>query len=147
MERDLNETSANLRRLAQEVDETRRRMVIGGTFYVLCWLLVCLFTPVVRVYPWTTLGVAVAFLGLAVARVVLKPPVSDDAAVLTRWLDGQWIIIQSSAALWGGVVFWTLICETVIWDMLTRAFTPTSRTTAAMVTAASKYPADTDMPK
>jgi hypothetical protein len=46
-----------------------------------------------------------------------------------------------------GVVFWMLIWETVIWDMLTRASTPTSRATAAMVTVASRYPADTDMPK
>jgi hypothetical protein len=35
------------------------------------------------------------------------------------------------------VVFWMLIWETVIWDMLTlKAFTPTSRRTAAMVTVA-----------
>ena len=40
-----------------------------------------------------------------------------------------------------------LISETVIWDMLTNAFTPASRATAAMVTAASRYPADTDMLK
>jgi hypothetical protein len=39
-----------------------------------------------------------------------------------------------------GVVFWMLIWETVIWDMLTKAFTPTSRRTAAMVTVASRYP-------
>ena len=45
------------------------------------------------------------------------------------------------------MVFWMLIWETVIWDMLTRASTPTSRATAAMVTVASRYPADTDMPK
>src|SRR5438477_3531880 len=36
-----------------------------------------------------------------------------------------------------------LIWETVIWDMLTRASTPSSRATAAMVTVASRYPADT----
>jgi hypothetical protein len=40
-----------------------------------------------------------------------------------------------------------LIWETVIWDMLTRAVTPASRATAAMVTLASRYPTDTDMPK
>src|SRR6266850_6103866 len=40
-----------------------------------------------------------------------------------------------------------LISETVIWDMLTNAFTPASRATAAMVTVTSRYPADTDMPK
>jgi hexulose-6-phosphate isomerase len=40
-----------------------------------------------------------------------------------------------------------LIWETVIWDMLTSASNPTSRATAAMVTVASRYPAETDMPK
>jgi hypothetical protein len=40
-----------------------------------------------------------------------------------------------------------LIWETVNWDMLTRASTPTSRATVAMVTVAVRYPADTDMPK
>jgi hypothetical protein len=46
-----------------------------------------------------------------------------------------------------GVVFWMLIWETVIWDMLTRASTPTSRATAGMVTLAVRYPGETDMPK
>jgi hypothetical protein len=45
------------------------------------------------------------------------------------------------------VVFWMLIWETVILAILTRASTPTSRATAAMVTVAVRYPADTDMPK
>jgi len=45
------------------------------------------------------------------------------------------------------VVFWMLISETAIWDMLTNALTPASRATAAMVTLASRYPADTDIPK
>jgi hypothetical protein len=45
------------------------------------------------------------------------------------------------------MVFWMLIWETVIWDMLTRASTSTSRATAAMVTVIVSYPADTDMPK
>ena len=35
-----------------------------------------------------------------------------------------------------GVVFWMLIWETVTWNMLTRALTPSSRATAAMVTLA-----------
>ena len=46
-----------------------------------------------------------------------------------------------------GVVFRMLIWETVICERLTRAFTPTSRATVAMVTAASRYPGDTAMPK
>ena len=58
MERDLDSTGMNLRRLAHEVAETRRRMVIGGSFYVLGWVLVCLFTPVVRTYPWASAALA-----------------------------------------------------------------------------------------
>lgn len=109
MERDLDSTGLNLRRLAQEVAETRRRMVIGGSFYVLGWVLVCLFTPVMTTYPWASAALAALFIGLAIARVVVRPPAEGSAEVLTRWLDLQWMIIQVSAATWGGVVFWTLI--------------------------------------
>jgi diguanylate cyclase (GGDEF)-like protein len=109
MERDFDSAGINLRRLGHEVAETRRRMVIGGSFYVLGWVLVCLFTPVVPSYPATSIVLALFFVGLAIARVVIRPPQSEDPAVLTRWLDLQWIIIQISAATWGGVVLWTLI--------------------------------------
>src|SRR6202040_2166278 len=43
-----------------------------------------------------------------------------------------------------GVVCWILIWETVSWDMLTSASTPTYRATVPMVTVASRYAADTD---
>lgn len=109
MERDLESTGLNLRRLAHEVAETRRRMVIGGSFYVLGWVLVCLFTPVVRTYPLTALALAAFYVGLAILRVVLRPPEDGPAEAMVRWLDWQWIIIQLSAATWGGVVFWTLV--------------------------------------
>ncbi|WP_146152047.1 GGDEF domain-containing protein [Ahniella affigens] len=109
MERDIEHRGINLRRLAHEVDETRRRMVVGGVFYVLGWLLVCLFTPAISVYPWASLTIAVIFVSLAVARLALRPPVSQDPRVLTHWLDLQWLIIQVSAAVWGAVVLWTLI--------------------------------------
>ena len=109
MERDLESTGLNLRRLAHEVAETRRRMVIGGSFYVLGWVLVCLFTPVVRTYPLTALALAAFYVGLAILRVVLRPPGDGAAAAMVRWLDTQWVIIQLSAATWGGVVYWTLV--------------------------------------
>lgn len=109
MERDLESTGLNLRRLAHEVAETRRRMVIGGSFYVLGWLLVCLFTPVVRAHLWPSLLLAAFFIGLAIVRVVLRPPAAGGPEALTRWLDLQWVLIQVSAATWGGVVLWTLI--------------------------------------
>lgn len=114
MDREFETTGVNLRRLSHEVIETRRRMVIGGSFYVLGWVLVCLFTPVVRSYPATSIVLALFFIGLAAARVVIKPPLSQDPTLLTRWLDLQWIIIQVSAATWGGVVLWTLIDPVLI---------------------------------
>ena len=42
---DEGHAALNLRRFAQEIDDTRRRVVIGGSFYVLGWLLVAIFTP------------------------------------------------------------------------------------------------------
>ena len=45
------------------------------------------------------------------------------------------------------VVFWMLISETVIWDMFTNTLTAASRATAAIVTVASRSPADGDMLK
>lgn len=109
MDRDLESTGFSLRRLGHEAAETRQRMVIGGTFYVLGWLLVCLFTPVVRTYPAISIMLALFYVGLAVLRVVLRPPTGGTAEALAGWLDQQWIIIQVSAATWGGIVFWTLI--------------------------------------
>lgn len=102
-------TGMNLRRLAHEVEESRRRMVVGGVYYVLGWLLVCIFTPAVRVYPVTAIVLALLFIGLGVLRLLVKPPAGDDPSDKVRWLDIQWGIIQVSAATWGGVVFWTLM--------------------------------------
>lgn len=109
MERDLETVGADLRRLAHEVAETRQRMVIGGSFYVLGWVLVCLFTPVLRAHMLASLLLAALFIGLALARVLLRPPFAGGADAMVRWLDLQWIIIQVSAATWGGVVLWTLM--------------------------------------
>ena len=109
MERDLQSTGINLRRLAHEVEESRRRMIVGGVYYVLGWLLVCLFTPAVSAYPVTTIVLAVVFIALGVARILLKLPAMDHPPDMVRWLDIQWGIIQVSAATWGGVVFWTLM--------------------------------------
>lgn len=98
-----------LRPLAAEVEDTRRRVVVGGTFYVLGWLLVTLFTPVFAHYPIATLLIAAMFVSLALARAMLKPPVDTEITRRLRWLDLQWAIIQVSAGLWGAIVLWTLL--------------------------------------
>ncbi len=99
----------NPRRFAQEIDDTRRRVVIGGSFYVLGWLLVAIFTPVFAHYPLATLLVAAYFVGLAIARIVLVPPAEPATARRMTWLNLQWAVIQASAVVWGGVLLWALL--------------------------------------
>lgn len=101
--------SPSLRRFAQEIDDTRRRVVIGGTFYVLGWLLVAVFTPVHAHYPRATWLVGLYFVGLAVARFLFRPPAEAETDRRMTWLNLQWVIIQASAAAWGAVLLWTLL--------------------------------------
>jgi diguanylate cyclase len=102
-------SAPSLRRFAQEIDDTRRRVVIGGTFYVLGWLLVAIFTPVHVHYPLATWLVSGYFVGLAIARVLLRPPPEVETARRLAWLNLQWVIIQASAGAWGAVLLWTLL--------------------------------------
>ncbi len=99
----------NLRRFAQEIDDTRRRVVIGGSFYVLGWLLLAIYSPVFNHYPIPTVLIALFFIGLAIARVVIVPPAAPATARRMVWLNLQWVIIQISAGVWGGVLLWTLL--------------------------------------
>jgi diguanylate cyclase len=99
----------NLRRFAQEIEDTRRRVVIGGSFYVLGWMLVAIFTPVFSHYPVTTLLISVYFVGLATVRIVYVPPAEPATDRRMFWLNVQWVVIQASAGVWGGVLLWTLL--------------------------------------
>lgn len=103
------QANINLRRFAQEIDDTRRRVVIGGSFYVLGWLLVAIFTPVHATYPLATWVIAGYFVGLAIVRIVYVPPAEPATDRRLIWLNAQWVVIQSSAAGWGGVLLWTLL--------------------------------------
>lgn len=107
-ENDVTALSA-ARRFAQEIDDTRRRVVIGGGFYVLGWMLVAIFTPVLAHYPITSGLIALYFVGLAIARIVFKPPAESFTRRRIIWLNVQWVIIMASAAGWGAVLFWTLL--------------------------------------
>ncbi len=99
----------NLRRFGQEIEDTRGRVAIGGSFYVLGWLLVAIFTPVYRHYPIVTIAIALFFVGLAIERVVVVPPDEPWTAKRLAWLNLQWVVIQLSATVWGAVLLWTLI--------------------------------------
>jgi diguanylate cyclase len=102
-------STLNLRRFAQEIDDTRRRVVIGGSFYVLGWLLVAIFTPVYAHHPFATLLIAAYFVGLAIERILVVPPKEPATAKRIAWLNLQWAVIQASALGWGAVLLWTLL--------------------------------------
>lgn len=83
--------------------------MIGGSFYVLGWLLVVMFTPVYAHRPVASLLIAALYIGLAIVRVVYVPPAEPHTEQRIRWLNLQWVVIQSSAAAWGAVVLWSLL--------------------------------------
>lgn len=103
------ESELNLRRFAQEIDDTRRRIVVGGSFYVLGWLLVVLFTPIMANHPLIMSAVGLYFIALAIIRVVMVPPPESEVAKRLRWLTIQWVVVQCSAAGWGALLLWTLL--------------------------------------
>ena len=97
--------------LTREVADTRQRIALGGLFYLAGWVVVSSVAPV---YPRHALAGAAASprpsLLLAALRVLLRAPAVDQApARLQRWLDLQWMVMLSTAGLWGGVLSWTLL--------------------------------------
>jgi diguanylate cyclase len=106
---DISYGTANPRRFAQEIEDTRRRVVIGGSFYVLGWLLIAIFTPVFSYYPTVTSLLAAYFVGLAIVRIVYVPPPEPATERRMFWLNVQWMVIQASAGVWGAVLLWALL--------------------------------------
>ena len=97
-------------RLIREVEDTRQRVALGGVFYLIGWAVVGGFASVYSRHPWLGGALAVAFLFLAVLRVLLKAPNAGESAERQQaWLDRQWTVVLVTAALWGGVLTWTLL--------------------------------------
>lgn len=97
-------------RLAREVADTRQRLVTGGLFYVLGWIVVALPSDILANHPLAAGLVGLAFLLLAALRVVPRPPPDKaPAARLQAWLDSRWWVVLATAALWGGVLSWTML--------------------------------------
>jgi len=97
-------------RLAREAADTRQRLVAGGLFYVIGWLVVSAPGAVLVEHTLAWLLITVAFAMLAALR--FWPAVPDAHAGADRigqWLDRQWIVVLVTAALWSGVLSWTLL--------------------------------------
>lgn len=97
-------------RLAREAADTRQRLVAGGLFYVLGWLVVSAPGDAFTEHSLAWALIVLAFVGLAALR--FWPPVPDEQQGVVRlqaWLDRQWVVVLVTAALWGGVLSWVLL--------------------------------------
>lgn len=97
-------------RLAREVADTRQRLVTGGLFYPVGWLVVSAPGAVPAVHTLAWVLITLAFLALASLR--FWPPAPDETAGIDRlgaWLDRQWGVVLATAALWGGVLGWVML--------------------------------------
>jgi diguanylate cyclase (GGDEF)-like protein len=112
------------RRLTQEVEDTYRRALIGGLFYLAAWMVVGNYGGAFSRAPTASWLLVLAFTALAMARFARRPPRAADASRLFSWLQVHWLIVIATTTLWGGVFLWT---------MLDPAFAP-ARTAALLTT-------------
>ena len=97
-------------RLTREVADTQQRIALGGLFYLAGWVVVCSVAPVYPRHALAGAGISLAFLLLAALRVLVKAPAATEPpARQQRWLDVQWVVMLTTAALWGVVLSWTLL--------------------------------------
>ena len=96
-------------RLAREAADTRQRLVAGGLFYVLGWLVVSAPGDAFAEHTVVWTAITLGFLALAGLRFWPRAPDEDeDIGRLKAWIDRQWILVLLTAALWGGVLSWVL---------------------------------------
>lgn len=97
------------RRLAQEVDDTYQRALIGGAFYLAAWLVVGVYGEAFTHAPLPSWSLAIAFAALALARYLHKPPVQADDARRMGWLRSHWGLVVLTTTLWGGIFCWAAL--------------------------------------
>ena len=101
------------RRLTQEMEDTYRRALTGGPFYLLAWLIVGIYGGAFVRTPLASWILAFVFVGLAALRFLHRPITDAGAhageAARVRWLRLHWGIVALTTLLWGAVFCWTLL--------------------------------------
>ena len=97
------------RRLTQEMEDTYRRALTGGPFYLLAWLIVGIYGGAFGRTPLASWLLASAFIGLAALRYLHRPVADASEAARGRWLRLHWGIVFLTTLLWGAVFCWTLL--------------------------------------
>lgn len=97
------------RRLAQEMDDTYQRALIGGPFYLAAWVVVGVYGEAFRRAPLASWLLAAAFLALAIVRYLKRPPADINDAGKLAWLRSHWGIVVFTTTLWGGIFCWAML--------------------------------------
>jgi len=97
------------RRLAQEVDDTYRLALVGGTFYLAGWLVVGIYGNAFSRAPLVSWMLVVIFVALTIVRFLHRPPDADHAARRPAWLRYHWAIVVVSTAIWGELFCWVIL--------------------------------------
>ena len=97
------------RRLTQEMEDTYRRALTGGPFYLLAWLIVGIYGGAFGRTPLASWILAFAFIGLSALRYLHRPVDGAGEAARGRWLRVHWGIVALTTLLWGAVFCWTLV--------------------------------------
>jgi len=97
------------RRLAQEVDDTYRLALVGGTFYLAGWLVVGIYGHAFARAPLVSWMLVLVFVVLTIVRFAHRPPGADDAARRPAWLRYHWAIVVVSTAIWGVAFCWVIL--------------------------------------
>ncbi len=97
------------RRLAQEMEDTYQLALIGGTFYLVAWLVVGIYGGAFARAPLASWVLVLAFVGLAIARFLHRPLRDADVVARLLWLRRHWGIVVLTTALWGGVFCWAML--------------------------------------
>jgi diguanylate cyclase len=97
-------------RLLQEQAETLQRLRLGGSFYVMLWLLSGAASGLWERARWPYLSIAAAFVVLAVLRFRIHglPSGASEASVHAR-LNAIWGLLLANAGLWGAAIAWLLL--------------------------------------
>lgn len=93
----------------QRADDLHERALIGGVFYLLSWLIVAAQGEAWHRQPVLTSVLAAAFVGLGVARVVIRRWAQQHPDRAASGLRAQWGVLLATATLWGAISAWVLL--------------------------------------
>ncbi|WP_257385083.1 GGDEF domain-containing protein [Tahibacter caeni] len=96
-------------RRRRELAETAARGGLGGAFYVLGWLVVAYGAGLHRSRPLLAAGLTGLFLLLAGLRLALGRRSAGQAEPIAPLLSAWWLLLLTTAALWGGLAVWVLL--------------------------------------